>query len=77
MGVSTFHLSNGLFQVPNEVMVCLGIRSFNKCSSDTCCMPDAVSAAQDMTLNKLYPDLMEIIFWWRVEEKMINKQVTI
>lgn len=40
-------------------------------------MPDAVSAAQDMTLNKLYPDLMEIIFWWRVEEKMVSKQVTI
>lgn len=36
-------------------------------------MPDAVSAAQDMTVNTLCPDLMEITFRWRIEEKMINK----
>lgn len=53
LGVRTFHLSNGSLQVLNEVMVCLGIRSFNKYLSDTCYMPDAVSAAQDMTEQSL------------------------
>ena len=53
LSARTFHLSNGPLRVSNEVMVCLGIRSFNRYLSDTCYMPDAVSAAQDMTEQSL------------------------
>jgi hypothetical protein len=60
LGVSTFHLSNGLLRGPDEVMCLFGHPLIQQIFIQH--LLHTVAAAWGPTLKKLYPDLVEIKF---------------